>query len=394
MGSVILKPKHEASLLRRHPWVFSGAVAAVAGGPAPGETVEIRSSAGRWLGRGAYSPHSQIRVRVWTFEESEAVGPAFFRDRLCRALDLCSLRRLADPDHACRLVHGESDGLPGLIVDRYGGFLVCQFLAAGPERWKEAIAEELGRLVPPEGIYERSDGRSREKEGLPRRSGTLRGKTPPDLVEIREGECRFLVDLKQGQKTGFYLDQRENRAALAEYAPGARVLNCFSYTGGFAVAALRAGAESAVNIDSAAEALDLAARNLALNGLDPGKAENVRGNAAAVMRLYRDSRRRFDLVVLDPPKFAESRGQVEKASRAYKDINLLALKLLKPGGALFTFSCSSHVGDDLFRKIVAWAALDAGREVRAVRRLGPPPDHPVALNFPEGAYLKGLVCVA
>ena len=391
---VVIRPGQEASVRRGHPWVFSGAVARTLGDPGPGGTVEILSTGGEPLGRGAYSPLSQIRVRVWTRNPAEEIEPGFFRKRLRSAFQLPGPRRDPGPETACRLVNSESDGLPGLIVDRYGRFLVCQFLSAGAERWKEAIVGELNGLLSPSGIYERSDVRVRGKEGLAPLSGTLSGEEPPELVEIREGECRFLVDVRGGQKTGFYLDQRDNRRLLAEYSPGREFLNCYSYTGGFAVAALRAGAASAVNIDSSEPALELGRRNLELNGISPGEYENIRGDVPRVLRAFRDSRRSFDLIVLDPPKFAESRGQVSKAARAYKDVNLLAFKLLRPGGVLFTFSCSGHVDGDLFRKIVAGAARDAGREVRTLRRLGASPDHPANLEFPEGEYLKGLVCSA
>ncbi len=301
-------------------------------------------------------------------------------------------RKNPEPAGACRLVNAESDGLPGLIVDRYGGWLVCQFLSAGAELWKDTVVGVLGKLLSPAGIYERSDVKVREREGLPLRAGPLAGSEPPEILEIRERECRFLVDIRRGHKTGFYLDQRDNRAALAGYASGAEMLNCYSYTGGFAAAGLKAGAAFAVNVDSSQPALELGRRNLELNGFGAEKTENIRGNVPEVLRSLRDSRRQFDLIVLDPPKFAESRAQVPKAARAYKDINLLAFKLLRRGGVLFTFSCSGHIDRSLFRMIVAGAALDAGRPARILRRLEAPPDHPAALEFPEAEYLKGLVC--
>jgi len=293
-----------------------------------------------------------------------------------------------------RLVHSESDGLPGVTVDRYAEWLVIQLTTAGAERWKVEIVERLRAIVPCAGVWERSDAEVRTKEGLPRVSGRLAGDEPPELVEIVEGPCRFLVDVRRGHKTGFYLDQRENRERLAEWAPGRDVLNCFAYTGAFAVSALAAGARHATSVDTSADALQDAERHVELNGLDPSRAEQIEGDAFRVLRRMRDEGRRFDLVVLDPPRFADSRQQLPGACRGYKDINLLAAKLLSPDGVLFTFSCSGHMGPELFQKIVADAFLDAGRDGRILRRLGPAPDHPTALGFPEGSYLKGLVCRA
>ncbi|MDW8325750.1 MAG: class I SAM-dependent methyltransferase [Anaerolineales bacterium] len=393
-----LKPGREKSLLRRHPWIFSGAVERLEGDPQPGDTVEVYAADGRWLARAAYSPRSQIRARVWTFVEDESVTPDFFRSRLARALvarqsSVFSLQSSANHQpSAARLVNAESDFLPGLIVDRYAGWLVCQFLSAGAEKWKREIVAALGELVPNAGIYERSDVDVRAKEGLPPVTGVLSGAPPPELVEIEEHGCRFLVDVQRGHKTGFYLDQRDNRALLAGYASGREVLNAFAYTGGFGVLALKGGAAHVTNLDSSAAALELAQRNFELNGFDETRTTYHIGDAFAVLRQYRDAGRQFDLIVLDPPKFAESKGQVERAARGYKDINLLAFKLLRPGGLLFSFSCSGVIDPTLFQKIVADAAVDAGREAQILRRLTQSADHPVGLSFPEGEYLKGLVC--
>ena len=392
MPSIVLKAHAGKSLLRRHPWIFSGAIAAVQGSPQIGETVDIIGSDGIRYGRGAYSPHSQIRVRVWSFDPDADISADFFRLRLQQALASRSLPTLAFETGACRLVNAESDGLPGLIVDRYCDYLVCQFLSAGADFWKDTLIEHLIRLVPCQGIYERSDVDVRDKEGLTQRRGVVFGRQPSDLVEFREGPYRFLADIMGGHKTGFYLDQRDNRAWVAEYAKGAQVLNCFSYTGAFAVAAMKAGAAGVVNIDSSAAALDLARRQAELNGINPAKIQNMEGNVFALLRALRDEERRFDLVILDPPKFAESRRQLTKAGRGYKDINLLAFQLLRPGGVLMTFSCSGLVSRELFQKIVADAALDAGREAQILRWLSQASDHPTALNFPEGSYLKGLIC--
>ncbi len=392
MIKVILKKSREKSLLRRHPWIFSGAIAKTEGNPQPGETVNIRGADNTDFGSGAYSPHSQIRVRVWTFNPGEEVTPAFFQTRLEQALALRDhiIQKSNLPSY--RLINAESDGFPGLIVDRYADFLVCQFLSAGAEFQKDTIVELLNALIPNSGIYERSDAAVRKKEGLVQQVGVLSGNEPPELLEINEGPYKFFVDIKNGHKTGFYLDQRENRNSIVTYAHNAQVLNCFSYTGGFTVTALKGDAESVTNIDSSASVLELLQKNIMVNNLDTARIENRVGDVAAILRQYRDAARQFDMIILDPPKFAESRSQVQKASRAYKDINLLACKLLRPDGILVTFSCSGLVSRDLFQKIVADAALDAGRDVQIIRQLSQSPDHPVATNFPEGNYLKGMVC--
>ena len=392
MAAIILKPGREKSLLRRHPWIFSGAIASVTGKPRPGETIEVRTSKDELSGHGAWSPHSQIRVRMWSFEPRQNIDIQFFRARLQRAIESRKCLHLDETTNAYRVVNAESDGLPGIIIDHYGEFLVCQFLTTGADYWKHDIVEQLSQLLPATGIYERSDVDIRQKEGLETETGLLAGEPPTDVIEIRENDCRFYVDIKRGHKTGFYLDQRENRTALTEFAHDAEVLNCFSYTGGFGIYALKAGVRKVTNIDSSATSLDLAKCNAKLNQLDTSRIENVCGDVFKILREYREANRQFDLIVLDPPKFAESKDQLKKAARGYKDINLLAFKLLKPGGILFTFSCSGLMGASLFQKIVADAALDAGRNAQMIRWLGQAADHPTALNFPEGNYLKGMVC--
>ncbi len=392
MATVFLKPGREKSLLRRHPWIFSGAVDRVEGQPSMGETVQLAAADGKVLALGAYSPHSQIAIRAWSFDLEARITPEFFRARLQQAIHSRRLLPSLRTTNAIRLVNAESDGLPGVIADQYGDFLVCQFLSAGAEFWRETIVAQLREVVPCAGIYERSDVEVRAKEGLELRAGLLWGEEPPQWLEIEEGGCRFLVDVRGGHKTGFYLDQRENRALLAEYAAGKDVLNCFAYTGAFGVRALKAGAAQVTNVETSAGALELARRHAELNGLDAARLENVDGDVFKVLRQYRDARRQFDLIALDPPKFAESQHQLERACRGYKDINLLAFKLLRPGGVLFTFSCSGQVSPELFQKIAADAALDAGREAQFLQRLGQAADHPTALSFPEGSYLKGLVC--
>lgn len=391
MTSMILKPGREKSLLRRHPWIFSGAVKRIQGSPETGETIDVLSAQGEWLASAAYSPHSQIVGRIWSFEQTETIGDDFFRTRLSRSIE--ARKSLSSSScTAYRLVNGDADFLPGLIIDRYGDFLVCQFLTAGAENWKKIIVAQLAELLPHEGIYERSDSSARKKEGLPLSIGVLAGQLPPEKIEIREGDFRFLVDIQQGHKTGFYLDQRENRARLAQYAEGAEVLNCFAYSGAFGVYALKAGAKHVTNIETSAEALELAQRNFELNALDLSQVELCQDDVFKRLRTYRDAERQFDLIVLDPPKFAESKGQLKRAYRGYKDINWLAFRLLRPGGTLLTFSCSGLMAMDLFQKIVADAALDAGRDAQIVQRLSQAADHPTALSVPEGNYLKGLVC--
>jgi 23S rRNA (cytosine1962-C5)-methyltransferase len=391
MIQVRLKPKREKPLLQRHPWIFSGAVDSVEGVPEPGETVDVCSSAGEWLARGAYSPHSQIRIRIWTWEESEAIDESFIATRIQRAL--LSRERLAgDPEvTAYREVFAESDGVPGLIVDRYGDLRVVQLLTAGAERWRRQILDVLAREGECRGLYERSDSDARALEGLAESVGPVWGEPPQGPVEIKENGLRFLVDPVAGQKTGFYLDQRENRSRVRAIVGGGELLDCFSYTGGFTVAGLKGGVERALALESSAAALEMAHSNLALNGLAADRLEGIVGDAFVELRRLRDRGRQFDVIVVDPPRFAPTSSQVQRAARGYKDINLLAFKLLRPGGLLFTFSCSGGVGPDLFQKIVADAALDAGVQANVIEWLGQPADHPVALSFPEGRYLKGLV---
>ncbi|OHC81453.1 MAG: 23S rRNA methyltransferase [Sideroxydans sp. GWF2_59_14] len=387
---MILKAEREKSLQRRHPWIFSGAVDCIDGKPASGDTVAVHDVAGNFIAWAAYSADSQITVRVWSWHEKDVIDKAFFRQRIADALAARTALSLDRDSNGMRIVHGESDGLPGLIVDKYGDVLVMQLGSAGPEHWRETIADILQELCTPACIYERSDSDGREREGLPKRNGIVRG-TLPENVEVLENGLRFAVDVAAGQKTGYYLDQRDNRAFTGTLAADRDVLNCFCYTGGFSLYALRGGAKSVLSIDSSLEALELAQRNVELNRLDASKAEWQCADVFEALRKLRDQNRKFDLIVLDPPKFAPTAAFAEKASRAYKDINLLGFKLLRPGGLLFTYSCSGGISDDLFQKIIAGAALDAGVDAQIVRKLHAAPDHPVLLSFPEGAYLKGLV---
>jgi len=387
-----LQAGRERSLLRRHPWVFSGAIAAVAGEPEVGATVDVLDSSGRWLARGAFSPESQIAIRVWTFDPAEQVDQAFFEHRLVQALN----RRQQIPQgadcSAMRLVNGESDGLPGIVVDRYADVLVVQLMSAGAEYWKAAIVAALRGHFPDCAVYERSDGAARQLEGLAPSVGLLAGDEPPPLVEAVWAGLRFGVDLRLGHKTGAYLDQSTALTSLRGLAAGREVLDCFCYNGAFTLAALQGGAQHVTSIDSSAAALEGLRRNLELNGLEQSRCEARTADVFEALRSFRDSRRSFDLIILDPPKFADSQSHVARASRAYKDINLLAFKLLRPGGLLATFSCSGAITPDLFQKIVAGAALDAGRDAAILANYSQAPDHPVALSFPEGLYLKGLLC--
>ncbi len=391
MKQLILKPGREKSLLRRHPWVFSGAVARADGNPETGDTVAVRSGSGEFLGWAAYSPASQIRARMWNWDERERIDGAFLRARLRRAVDARARLISAEAGGAMRLVHGESDGLPGVIADRYGEVVVLQLLSAGAERWRAELSDGVRELTGGACVYERSDADVRELEGLPAKSGVLHGALPAAGVQIREHGLSYGVDVAAGHKTGFYLDQRDNRKRIGELSQGREVLNCFCYTGGFTLNALAGGAQSVLSVDSSAAALAQARDNLERNGLDAARAEWQEADVFKQLRVLRDQGRSFDVIVLDPPKFAPTAAFAEKAARGYKDINLLAFKLLRPGGLLASFSCSGGISADLFQKILAGAALDAGADASIVGRFGAAADHPVLLSFPEGDYLKGLL---
>lgn len=387
-----LNAGREKSLLRRHPWIFSSALQKMNAEPASGSTVDLLSSDGKFLARASYSPQSQIRARVWTFTD-EPVDADFFRKRIKSAITQRSALNLQRFSNSYRLIHAESDNIPGLIVDRYENVLVLQSLTAGSEFWKQTIADILVEETGIPNIYERSDADVRELEGLPPIVGILRGTLPDSRITIHEYGLKFNVDIQHGHKTGFYLDQRENRHRVGEFAKDRDVLNCFCYTGGFSIHALASGAKSVLSVDSSADALALLEENIALNQLPADRHTSLEGDVFQLLRKFRDENRSFDLIILDPPKFAPTAAHAEKASRAYKDINLLAFKLLRHGGMLFTYSCSGGIDAALFQKIVASAALDAGTDATIIEHLAQGSDHPVSLHFPEGAYLKGLVCV-
>jgi len=390
---LFLAKGREKSLLRRHPWVFSGAVTRVEGKANSGDTIDIVDSQGKWLARGAYSPSSQIRARVWTFRQDEDIDIEFFVRRLQQAQSWRNWIAKRDGLDGYRLIAGESDGLPGITIDRFQNFLVLQLLSAGAEYQRAPLLAALQKCYPECAIWDRSDVAVRKKEGLELTQGHVIGAEPPALLPIQEHGMSLLVDIKQGHKTGFYLDQRDSRLAARKYAEGRKVLNCFSYTGAFAVSALMGGCEKVTNVDTSQDALDIARQNVELNNLDLSKAEFVREDVFQLLRKYRTEGVQFDMIVMDPPKFVENKSQLASACRGYKDINMLALQLLRPGGILLSFSCSGLLPTDLFQKILADAALDANREIQFVEQFRQAADHPVIGSYPEGLYLKGCAWV-
>lgn len=389
---IILKPKREESLLRKHPWIFSGAIAEIIGKPGSGDTVDIYSHNGDFLARAAFSPKSNIQARVWTWIAEELINVDFFKERINNAIALRdTYSKIIPKTDAIRLIHGESDGLPGLIVDRYHDVLVVQVLTAGIHHWHAEIVSLLKQVSGITAIYERSDSDIRKLEGLDPQCGILWGQKPHEFIYIFENDLEYMVDIISGHKTGLYLDQRTNRQEIRSLASKGEVLDCFSYSGGFSINAIVGGATKVVSVDSSKDALVMLKRNIEINKLPLDNFELVSGDVFQVLRLFRDQGKKFDLIVLDPPKFAHTASMAGRAARGYKDINLLAFKLLRKGGLLATFSCSGGVSQDLFQKIVAGAALDAGVDARIIKQLHQDVDHPIALNFPEGAYLKGLV---
>ena len=388
---VNLQPGREKSLLRQHPWIFASAIVESTDRRRPGDTVDVFSHEGQWLGRGAWSPQSQIQVRIWTFDQNEVIDNGFFLRRIEQAAAGRQVMIQSKGLTGYRLIAAESDGLPGVTIDCYDTVLVCQLLSAGAEKHRSKIVWALNKLFPEHSIYERSDVAVRKKEGLEPITQVLHGEVP-DEVTIEENGVRILVNVKQGHKTGFYLDQRDNRQIAASYSRDKHVLNCFCYTGTFGSYALAAGAAKVTNLDVSDLALTTARRNVEINSLDPEKCEFINRDVFQALRDYREQGETFDQIILDPPKFVDSKASLNRACRGYKDINMLAMQIMKPGGILFTFSCSGLMPADLFQKVVADAALDAGRRVQFIERLSQAGDHPVASNYPEGYYLKGLVC--
>ncbi len=392
MAQLILLPGKERSAFKHHPWLFAGSVGRLEGRARPGDTVEVLADNLRPLGRAAYSPKSQIRARFWTFDAEESIDDAFFKRRIAAAVALRQSLPELRGQSGLRLIHAESDGLPGVIADQYGDTVVVQLTSAGADKWRNAIVAGLVKATGCSRVYERSDSDVRGLEGLGPTTGWLHGEAPATPLSIDENGVRLAIDIAGGHKTGFYLDQRENRALLGQLAAGKDVLNCFCYTGGFSLQALAGGAKSVLSIDSSGPALAQAAANLALNpALPADRAQWQEADVFQALRDFRKAGKLFDLIVLDPPKFAPSAAHADRAAKAYKDINILGCRLLKPGGLLMTYSCSGGVGLEMFQKIIADSALDAGRSARIVRRLAGAADHPVALNFPEGEYLKGLL---
>jgi 23S rRNA (cytosine1962-C5)-methyltransferase len=391
MTSITLKIEREKSMLRRHPWIFEGAIEKTEGVIRSGDTVDILASDGTWLAKAAYSPESQIRARVWSFTKSEVIDNAFFKRKLEQALARKQEILNKHKTNAFRLIAAEADGLPGITIDVYVNIIVVQLLSAGAEKHRSKILWAVLQLYPDAIVHERSDVDVRKKEGLAPLVQTLHGELP-DSVIIEENGLKICVDLINGHKTGFYLDQRENRRIAASYCAGKTVLNCFSFTGTFGLYALAAGATQIINVDASQSALTLSVKNVQINGLDENKVTHLKRDVFELIREYKEAGTTFDVIVLDPPKFVSSKHNLNKASRGYKDINRLALSLLNENGTLLTFSCSGLMPQDLFQKIVADAALDAQRDVFFVQRLAQSEDHPVSGNFPEGYYLKGLVC--
>jgi 23S rRNA (cytosine1962-C5)-methyltransferase len=388
-ASLHLKADRDRSLKRGHPWILSGAVAKIEGDPQPGDTIRIIAANGTELATASYSPFSALRARVWSFDPNVEITAGFIAETINKAV----AQRTADPEltHTCRLIFGDADGLPGLTVDRYGEVAVMEINSVGIERWRDAVVSTLMKVEGITCVYERSEGADREREGLTPRNGLAAGVLPAKIYAV-EGNEKYIVNVEEGHKTGFYIDQRDSRKLVASLAPGLRVLNVFGYTGSFGVVAAKNGAASVTTVESSGPALELAKQNAELNGVDVG--EVIEGDAFEVLRRMRDRRAEFDLIILDPPKYSASAKHIERATRKYKDINLVGIKLLAPGGKLMTFSCSQSMDTDLFQKVVAGAALDAKRDLRIIRRLGQPVDHPVHLHFPESEYLKGLLLQA
>lgn len=391
--AIYLEKGRDKSLRRKHPWIFSRGIKRIDGEPTLGETVDVYSHQGEWLAKAAFSPASQIRARVWSFNK-QAIDRQFFIKRIQQAQKLRDEVIARDGLSGYRLIAAESDGLPGITIDRYHNFLVCQLLTAGAEYNKQCLVEALVYCYPDCNVYERSDVSMRKKEGLEQTMGVLHGIEPPSEVIIEENGIKISVDIKNGHKTGFYLDQRDSRLQSMKYVSDKEVLNCFSYTGGFGLYALKGGAKRVINADVSQPALDMAKHNAQLNDFDLSKKRAVFLNADVfkLLREYRDQGTKFDVVIMDPPKFAESKAQLNGACRGYKDINMLAMQILKPGGTLLTYSCSGLMEQNLFQKIISDAALDSGRNVKFVERFEQAADHPIDTAYPEGFYLKGFAC--
>ncbi|MEE1067149.1 MAG: class I SAM-dependent methyltransferase [Fibrobacteraceae bacterium] len=393
MKLITLKAGRDKSAIRRHPWIFSGAIDTVSGDPEFGESVEVYAYNGDFLGIAAYSPTSQIRARFWSFFEKTEIDELFFEERLETAIQLRESRgfSISNPLSAFRLIYAENDGIPGCIIDKYGEYYSVEILAAGPEKYREIIYKVLAKKTGCKGIFERCDSDVRKKEGMEKRTGVVYGIVPETPIPMEENGIRFLIDIRNGHKTGYYLDQRDARKRIGELSSGKKVLNCFCYTGGFGLFALKGNASHVYQVDVSKSALKIAKELLIENKLPTAKATHTEADVFQYLRKCRDKGETFDLIVLDPPKFVEAKDHLQKGARGYKDINLLAMKLLSPNGMLATFSCSGLMDMSLFQKIIADAASDAKKDMQIIERFGQPADHPISLAFPEGQYLKGLL---
>ncbi|WP_437922353.1 class I SAM-dependent rRNA methyltransferase [Sphingobacterium sp. LRF_L2] len=390
MNTIVLNRGKDKAAWQLHPWIFSGAINKVKGAPLNGSLVQVFNADDEFIAFGVYNAQSRVAVRLLEWDPNRVVDESWWRDRIRRSVELRK-HLLTAENNTVRLVFAEADFLPGLIVDKYGDFISIQVHSSGIELVKSVVVDELVTLLAPRGIYERSDLKSREHEGLPNSNGLLYGETPPEFVEVMENGIRYQINIVEGQKSGFYCDQRENRWLTAQYVADKRVLDCFCYSGGFTLNAFKQGASEVVSVDSSALAVDTLKRNLISNGFDAVKSRAVQSDVNKYLRQLGEEGEKFDLIVLDPPKYAPSRSSLEKASRAYKDLNRRGLMLLSSGGLLATFSCSGAMDIDTFKQVVSWAALDAGREIQFIRQFSQPEDHPVRASFPEGEYLKGLL---
>jgi 23S rRNA (cytosine1962-C5)-methyltransferase len=391
MIDVVLKKGKEKAVLHHHPWVFSGAIEGAKGKPANGDIVRLVDAKGAFMAYGFYNDKSRVAVRLLEWEEAVEVNEQWFKEKVAVAVTSRS-NVLDENTNTCRLIFSESDYLPGLIVDKYAGHLAVQVLTSGIENVLPVIIDELQRLLKPESIFDKSDATSREHEGLKTANVVLAGIHPPDRVEVRENGIVYNINIAEGQKSGFYCDQRDNRKLLAAHAKGKKVLDCFCYTGGFTLASLQNGAVSVTGVDSSALAIETLKENIKLNGFDAAKLTAIQSDVNKQLRQFRDDGELFDIIVLDPPKYAPSRSALDRASRAYKDLNRVAMLLLNKGGLLATFSCSGAMDMETFKQVLAWAALDAGKQVQFIHQFCQPEDHPVRASFPEGEYLKGLLC--
>lgn len=390
MIDVILKKGKEKAAMLRHPWIFSGAIDKIKGKPQNGEVIRVTSANAEFLAYGYYNDQSRVALRLMEWDESKTIDKEWYQEKLQNAI--ASRKHLLNEDtNTCRLVFSEADFLPGLIVDQYADFLSLQILSAGIENVKEEIIDLLKEALNPRGIFDKSDAGARKHENLEATQGLLWGETPPEFIEVRENGIAYHINIADGQKSGFYCDQRDNREILAAYSKDKNVLDCFCYSGGFTLNSLKHGAAHVTSVDSSALAIETLAHNLELNGFDATRQLSIQSDVNKQLRTFKEEGKKFDIVVLDPPKYAPSRSALDRAARAYKDLNRLGMLLLEKGGILATYSCSGAVDMETFKQIIAWAALDAGREVQIIKQFHQPEDHPVRLSFPEGEYLKGLL---